>query len=122
MSFARPRPGGNSVYLGHIKEVGHGSVLEHAVWNLLFTGVSRSLGCMCPDCYHAAVRRIAGQKFNRHARAAAVHFDGIDVVWLDEGIDPDVSRHRNGYAVNVVEHRALPSSRRPVGDGLKTIA
>lgn len=43
MSFARPRPGGNSVYLGHIKEVGHGSVLEHAVWNLLFTGVSRSL-------------------------------------------------------------------------------
>src|SRR5204862_5351366 len=26
MSFARPRPGGNSVYLGHIKEVGHGSV------------------------------------------------------------------------------------------------
>lgn len=43
MSFARPRPGGNSVYLGHIKEVGHGSVLEHAVWNFLFTGVSRSL-------------------------------------------------------------------------------
>lgn len=43
MSFARPRPGGNSVYLGHIKEVGHGSVLEHAVWNFLVTGVSRSL-------------------------------------------------------------------------------
>jgi thymidylate synthase (FAD) len=43
MSFARPRPGGNAVYLGHIKEVGHGSVLEHAVWNFLFTGVSRSL-------------------------------------------------------------------------------
>ncbi len=43
MSFAKPRPGGNSVYLGHIKEVGHGSVLEHAVWNLLFAGVSRSL-------------------------------------------------------------------------------
>src|SRR3954462_6983720 len=43
MSFAKPRPGGNAVYLGHIKEVGHGSVLEHAVWNLLFTGVSRTL-------------------------------------------------------------------------------
>ena len=43
MSFARPRPGGNSIYLGHIKEVGHGSVLEHAVWNLLITGVSRTL-------------------------------------------------------------------------------
>jgi thymidylate synthase (FAD) len=43
MSFLKPRPGGNAVYLGHIKEVGHGSVLEHAVWNLLVTGVSRSL-------------------------------------------------------------------------------
>src|SRR5579859_6392649 len=27
MSFAKPRPGGNATYLGHIKEVGHGSVL-----------------------------------------------------------------------------------------------
>jgi len=43
MSFARPRPGGNKAYLGHILDVGHGSVLEHGVWNLLFTGVSRSL-------------------------------------------------------------------------------
>jgi thymidylate synthase (FAD) len=31
MSFARPRPGGTKVYLDHILEVGHGSVLEHAV-------------------------------------------------------------------------------------------
>jgi thymidylate synthase (FAD) len=37
------------VYLGHILEVGHGSVLEHAVWNLLFVGVSRS-------CTHELVR------------------------------------------------------------------
>lgn len=43
MSFARPRPGGNSAYLEHIKESGHGSVLEHSVWNFLITGVSRSL-------------------------------------------------------------------------------
>jgi thymidylate synthase (FAD) len=43
LSFARPRPGGNEAYLGHILEVGHGSVLEHAVWNFVFTGVSRSL-------------------------------------------------------------------------------
>jgi thymidylate synthase (FAD) len=43
MSFARPRPGGNRVYLGHILEVGHGSVLEHAVWDFVFTGISRSL-------------------------------------------------------------------------------
>jgi thymidylate synthase (FAD) len=43
MSFAKPRPGGNKTYLGHILEVGHGSVTEHAVWNFLFTGCSRSL-------------------------------------------------------------------------------
>jgi thymidylate synthase ThyX/transposase-like protein len=43
MSFAKPRPGGNQTYLHHILEVGHGSVLEHAAWNFIFTGVSRSL-------------------------------------------------------------------------------
>jgi thymidylate synthase (FAD) len=43
MSFAKPRPGGNKAYIDHILEVGHGSVLEHAVWNLIVVGVSRSL-------------------------------------------------------------------------------
>src|SRR5262245_65475534 len=43
MSFARPRPGGNKAYVDHILEVGHGSVIEHAVWNFIFVGVSRSL-------------------------------------------------------------------------------
>src|SRR5438552_1685633 len=43
MSFLKPRPGGNETYLAHIREVGHGSVLEHAVWNFVFTGCSRSL-------------------------------------------------------------------------------
>ncbi len=56
MSFAKPRPGGNAAYLTHIKEVGHGSVLEHAVWNLLLTGVSRSLT-------HELVRHRAGFGF-----------------------------------------------------------
>lgn len=42
-SFANPRPGGNAAYLKRILEVGHGSVLEHAAWNLIITGVSRSL-------------------------------------------------------------------------------
>src|SRR6202790_2992969 len=53
MSFAKPRPGGNQAYIGHILEVGHGSVLEHAVWNFLFTGVSRSLT-------HELIRHRAG--------------------------------------------------------------
>src|SRR6202163_1040869 len=38
LSFAKPRPGGNAVYVNHLLEVGHGSVLEHAVWNFIFTG------------------------------------------------------------------------------------
>lgn len=53
MSFARPRPGGNRAYLGHLLEVGHGSVLEHAVFNLLITGVSRSFT-------HELIRHRAG--------------------------------------------------------------
>jgi thymidylate synthase (FAD) len=58
MSFQRPRPGGNATYLHHIKEVGHGSVLEHAVWNFLITGVSRSLT-------HELIRHRAGWGFSQ---------------------------------------------------------
>jgi thymidylate synthase (FAD) len=58
MSFARPRPGGNETYLRHILEVGHGSVLEHAVWNFIFVGVSRSLT-------HELVRHRAGWGFSQ---------------------------------------------------------
>ena len=53
MSFAKPRPGGNKAYIEHILEVGHGSVLEHAVFNLIITGVSRSFT-------HELVRHRAG--------------------------------------------------------------
>ena len=53
MSFVKPRPGGNSTYLDRIMQVGHGSVLEHAVWNFIFTGVSRSLT-------HELIRHRAG--------------------------------------------------------------
>jgi len=58
MSFAKPRPGGNAAYLKHIKEVGHGSVLEHAVWTLVITGVSRSLS-------HELVRHRAGWSYSQ---------------------------------------------------------
>ena len=58
MSFAKPRPGGNSAYLHHIKEVGHGSVLEHGVWNFVFTGISRSLS-------HELVRHRAGMGYSQ---------------------------------------------------------
>ena len=58
LSFARPRPGGNKAYLGHILEVGHGSVLEHAVWNFVFVGISRA-------CTHELVRHRAGVGFSQ---------------------------------------------------------
>lgn len=58
MSFAKPRPGGNAAYLQHIKESGHGSVLEHAVWNLLIVGVSRTLT-------HELIRHRAGMGYSQ---------------------------------------------------------
>ena len=58
MSFEKPRPGGNKAYLAHIKEVGHGSVLEHGVWNFLLVGVSRSLT-------HELVRHRAGFSYSQ---------------------------------------------------------
>jgi thymidylate synthase (FAD) len=53
MSFAKPRPGGNSAYLERIIGVRHGSVLEHSVWNFIITGVSRSFT-------HELIRHRAG--------------------------------------------------------------
>ncbi len=53
MSFAKPRPGGHPAYAQNIKSSGHGSVLEHAVWNFIITGVSRSFT-------HELVRHRAG--------------------------------------------------------------
>lgn len=58
MSFARPRPGGNQVYIQHLLEVGHGSVLEHAVWNFIFIGVSRTLT-------HELIRHRAGMGYSQ---------------------------------------------------------
>ena len=42
MSYGKGRKT-NKEFLGHIVEVGHGSVLEHAVWSFIISGVSRSL-------------------------------------------------------------------------------
>ena len=41
MSYGKGRKT-NREFVGHIVEVGHGSVLEHAVWSFVITGVSRS--------------------------------------------------------------------------------
>lgn len=57
MSFGKGRKT-NQEYLGHILEVGHGSVLEHATWNFVITGVSRSFT-------HELVRHRAGWAYSQ---------------------------------------------------------
>jgi thymidylate synthase (FAD) len=52
MSFGKGRKTSRE-YLGHILEVGHGSVLEHSVWNFIIVGVSRSFT-------HELIRHRAG--------------------------------------------------------------
>jgi thymidylate synthase (FAD) len=77
MSFAKPRPGGNAGYLQHILEVGHGSVLEHAVFNLIIAGVSRSFS-------HELVRHRAGfgysQLSQRYVDESTADFIEPDVI------------------------------------------
>ncbi len=65
MSFAKPRPGGNKVYLEHILQVGHGSVLEHAVWNFIFAGVSRTLTHELVRPRSGASSIVAGDRFSK---------------------------------------------------------
>ncbi len=48
----------NREFLDHLIEVGHGSVLEHAVWSFVITGVSRSLT-------HELVRHRAGWAYSQ---------------------------------------------------------
>ena len=48
----------NKDYIGNLVNQGHGSVLEHAVWDLLITGVSRSLT-------HELVRHRSGTAFSQ---------------------------------------------------------
>ncbi len=52
MSFGKGRKS-NADYLGNILDSAHGSVLEHAVWNFIITGVSRAFT-------HELVRHRAG--------------------------------------------------------------
>ena len=82
MSFAKPRPGGNQAYLTHIKEVGHGSVFEHAVWSFLITGVSRSLT-------HELVRHRAGWAYSqlsqRYVDESVAEYVEPDIIAGDPG-------------------------------------
>jgi thymidylate synthase (FAD) len=81
MSFARPRPGGNAAYIGHILEVGHGSVLEHSVFNFIITGVSRSFT-------HELVRHRAGFGYSQLSQRYVDESDCAFVEPADIAADP----------------------------------
>jgi thymidylate synthase (FAD) len=85
MSFAKPRPGGNATYLSHIIEVGHGSVLEHAVWNFVITGISRTLT-------HELIRHRAGMGYSqlsqRYVDESVAEYVEPDVI----ASDPELHR------------------------------
>lgn len=83
MSFAKPRPGGNHAYIEHILEVGHGSVLEHSVFSLLITGVSRALT-------HELVRHRAGFGYSQLSQRFVDESDCAFVLPPTIGNDPEL--------------------------------
>jgi thymidylate synthase (FAD) len=80
----------NASYLGHIMQVGHGSVLEHAVFSLLLTGVSRSLT-------HELVRHRAGfaysQLSQRYVDESEAQFVIPPAVQGDAGLEKLLKDH-----------------------------
>jgi thymidylate synthase (FAD) len=96
-SYARPRPGGNSAYLGHILEVGHGSVIEHAVYNFIITGVSRSFT-------HELVRHRAGWAYSQRSQRFV---DEKECAFVEPGpIADDPELHRIWLEAVTASHEA----------------
>lgn len=89
-SFSRPRPGGNKTYLEHIIHQAHGSCLEHAVWNFIITGVSRSLS-------HEFIRHRAGvgisQASQRYINESEALFIIPDEINEDEALVASTNAH-----------------------------
>ncbi|MCI0585630.1 MAG: FAD-dependent thymidylate synthase [Planctomycetes bacterium] len=83
MSFGKGRKT-NREYLGHLLTVGHGSVLEHAVFDLILTGVSRSFT-------HELVRHRAGfgysQLSQRYVNESDADFVEPDCIAEDPALD-----------------------------------
>ncbi|MBI3818127.1 MAG: FAD-dependent thymidylate synthase [Planctomycetes bacterium] len=84
MSFGKGRKS-NKEYLGNIIDMQHGSVLEHATWNFIFVGVSRSLT-------HELIRHRAGfgysQLSQRYVDESNSDFIEPDVI----ATDPDLHK------------------------------
>lgn len=101
MSFAAPRPGGNRAYIDHVMSVGHGSVVEHAVWGLVVTGISRSLS-------HELVRHRIGLSPSQLSQRY------VDESVAEYVVPPDLQ-----FEVDCARHRAAPRNRRSLIDQLE---
>jgi thymidylate synthase (FAD) len=88
-SWERPNPATatNQAYLGHILEVGHGSVLEHVSATFYVTGVSRSLT-------HELIRHRAGMAYSELSQRFVDVADAKAIV--PPAIEELDSRQRNG--------------------------
>jgi thymidylate synthase (FAD) len=105
MSFSRPRPGGNKAYIGHLLEVGHGSVLEHSVFNLIISGVSRSFT-------HELIRHRAGFGYSQLSQRFV---DESECAFVEpEAIAEDPELHRVWLEAVQASQRAY----RTLADGL----
>jgi thymidylate synthase (FAD) len=76
----------NEAYLGNILNVKHGSVLEHAVWTLLFEGVSRSLT-------HELIRHRAGFGFSQLSQR---YVDESNIGFV---LPPEIEAESHAYGV-----------------------
>jgi len=82
LSYGKGRKG-NAEYIDNIVQQRHGSVLEHAVWNFIIAGVSRSFT-------HELVRHRAGWGFSqlsqRYVDESMANYIEPDIIAEDEGL------------------------------------
>lgn len=88
-SFHAPRPGGNEGYIAHIKECGHGSVLEHAAYGFLLAGISR-------PCAQQITRHRAGFAFSMRSQRYVDESNGAIVI-PPEYLAPDATAERESF-------------------------
>jgi thymidylate synthase (FAD) len=87
MSYGKGRKT-NAEFLGHIVEVGHGSVLEHGVWSFLITGVSRSFTHELVRHRHFSYSQLS-QRYVDESRSPYIEPDAIagdpelHAVWVE---------------------------------------
>ncbi|HEV2238133.1 MAG TPA: FAD-dependent thymidylate synthase, partial [Ktedonobacterales bacterium] len=87
----------NADYVGNLINQGHGSVLEHAVWDLLITGVSRSLT-------HELVRHRAGVGISQLSQR---YVDESTADFVEPGvIAGDPALHQTWQAAVAAAHAA----------------